>query len=73
MVGLLALAHDRGVEADLAVALDAILADGRLPDLQLLRTRFTPAVTSAPAVRIEMPHASAYDPLLSTLVREIAA
>lgn len=73
MVGLLALAHDRGVEVDLAVALDAILDDGCLPDLGLLRTLFTPEVASAPMVRIEMPRASAYDPLLSTLVREIAA
>ena len=73
MVGLLALAHDRGVEADLAVALDAILSDGCLPDLALLRARFTPEVTSAPMVRIEIPHASTYDPLLSTLGREIAA
>lgn len=60
---MLTLALDRGFEADLAVALDAILADGRLPGLQPPRTRFTP----------EMPDASAYDPLLSNLVREIAA
>ncbi len=73
MVGLLALAHDRGVEADLAAMLDAILDDGRLPDLGLLRTRFTPQVTSAPSVWIEMPRASIYDPLLSAPVREIAA
>lgn len=73
MVGLLALAHDLGVEADLAVVLDAILDNGRLPDLGRLRTQFTPKAASAPAVRIEMPHASAYDPLLSSAPREITA
>ena len=64
MVGLLALAHDRGVEADIATALGVMLDDGLLPELAEMRHRFTPAITPAPAVRIEMPHASAYDRLL---------
>ena len=73
MVGLLALAHDQGVEADLAAALDALLDAGELPDLACLRTRFTPATLSAPAIRIEMPRASIYDPLLGGLCGELAA
>jgi len=32
MVGLLALAHDRACEAELAAILDADLAAGKLPD-----------------------------------------
>ena len=73
MVGLLALAHDLGVEADLAAALDTILDDGGLPDLASLRTRFTPKPPPAPQVHIEMPRASAYDPLLAGRYQEIAA
>lgn len=73
MVGLLALAHDLGVEADLAAALDTILDDGGLPDLASLRTRFTPKPPPAPQVHIEMPRARAYDPLLAGRYQEIAA
>src|SRR5665213_2452631 len=42
MVGLLALAHERTCEAELAVALQAALDDGILPDLQGLIERFRP-------------------------------
>ena len=73
MVGLLSLAHDQGVEADLAAALDAILDAGELPDLGDLRIRFTPAASSAPTIHIEMPRASIYDPLLAGLCGELAA
>jgi hypothetical protein len=41
MVGLLALAHDRACEAELADAIDADLDAGVLPDLVGLRERFT--------------------------------
>lgn len=73
MVGLLALAHDQGVEADLAAALDALLDAGELPDLADLRSRFTPATASVPRVHIEMPHASIYDPLLGGVCGEVVA
>jgi hypothetical protein len=46
---LLALAHDRTCEAELAQAIDAELDAGRLPDLALLRQRFGPSSASAPA------------------------
>jgi hypothetical protein len=39
-VGLLALAHDRACEADLADAIDADLDAGRLPELDRLRERY---------------------------------
>jgi hypothetical protein len=73
MVGLLALAHDRGVEGEIAATLDALLDAGELPDLASIQSRFTPRATSAPPVRIDLPRASAYDPLLSASCREIAA
>lgn len=73
MVGLLALAHDQGVEADLADALDAILAAGGLPDLADLRARFMPADATVPSVHVEIPAAASYDQLLTAPAMEIAA
>jgi hypothetical protein len=46
-VELLALAHDRSCEAELAELIDAQLDAGRLPDLALLRERFSPNAASA--------------------------
>ena len=43
MVGLLALAHERACEAELATALDAILDAGDLPELTALQHRFMPS------------------------------
>lgn len=73
MVGLLALAHDQGVEADLASALDGILDTGDLPDLADLRVRFMPASGIIPSVHIEMPGADSYDRLLTASGTEMAA
>jgi hypothetical protein len=42
MVDLLALAHERGCEAELAMALEAALCANELPDIALLRARFAP-------------------------------
>ncbi len=64
MVGLLALAHDRGVEADLATALEATLDAGELPDLATMLRRFTPAVATAPAVRVDLPPPAIYNGLI---------
>ena len=66
MVGLLALAHDRVCEAELAIALDAILDAGEAPDLTTLQQRFTPASMAVPHVTVTIPAAMAYDALLST-------
>jgi Mu transposase-like protein len=66
MVGLLALAHDRACEAELAAALDALLGDGELPDLTVLQQRFMPSCATVPVVTVSLPAAAAYDVLLST-------
>src|ERR1700675_4884587 len=42
MVGLLALAHDRACEGELAEAIDAELDAGKLADLDILGRRFAP-------------------------------
>lgn len=66
MVGLLALAHERACEAQLAEALDAELDTGRLPDLEALSRQFTPDDAAVPDVTIEFADLAAYDALLST-------
>ena len=74
MVGLLALAHDQSVEGELALALDAVLDSGALPDLAILRTRFTPSAASAPIVIIKIPPLRLYDGLLpNTQIEGLAA
>jgi hypothetical protein len=65
MVGLLALAHDRACEVELAMALGASLDDGRILDLTALQERFMPSHLSVPVVTVSLPAAIAYDPLLN--------
>ena len=48
MVGLLALAHERACEAELALALEADLDAGDLPDLKALIERFRPKDAAGP-------------------------
>ncbi len=64
MVGLLALAHDRACEAELAAALDTILDGSDMPDLTILQQRFMPSCTTVPVVTVSLPAAIAYDALL---------
>jgi hypothetical protein len=64
MVGLLALAHERACEAELAGELEAILGARELPDLAELRSRFTPKQTVLPSVTVSLPAAITYDALL---------
>ena len=63
MVGLLALAHDRACEAELAEAIDAELDAGRLPDLDTLRRRFAPHPTAIPDITVEVASLHLYDEL----------
>ena len=63
MVGLLALAHDRACEAELATAIEADLDAGQLPDLGRLRERFQPDAASIPDVVVELASLSLYDEL----------
>lgn len=69
MVELLALAHDRACEAELADILAADLAAGRMPDMAALRTRFAPDPAMLPDVVVELVPLTAYDALLD----EVAA
>lgn len=64
MVGLLDLAGNHGVEAQLAERLDTLLALGNLPDLEKLFNEFAPREAECPVVVVEMPDASLYDTLL---------
>jgi hypothetical protein len=63
MVGLLALAHDRACEAELADAIDAVLDAGGLPDLDSLRRRFKPDRAIIPDVAVALVPLSTYDEL----------
>src|SRR5712691_8704486 len=63
MVGLLALAHDRACEAELAEAIDAELDAGRLPDLDLLGRRFAPDPAAIPDITVELVPLHLYDEL----------
>jgi hypothetical protein len=62
-VGLLALAHDRGCEAELAEAINAELDAGRLPDLDTLGRRFAPHPAAMPDITVEVASLHLYDEL----------
>ncbi|MGH8297360.1 MAG: IS21 family transposase, partial [Steroidobacteraceae bacterium] len=63
LVALLALAHDRACEAELAQALEAELAAGRLPDLDGLSRRFAPDPATIPEITIAVVPLHLYDEL----------
>jgi hypothetical protein len=73
MVGLLALAHERACEAELADQLELILAAGERSDLDALQTQFAPACSCPPHVTVALPLAAAYDALLSNHAAEVSA
>jgi hypothetical protein len=54
-VELLALAHERSCEADLAAALVEQMGDGGVPDLAPLRARFAPIAARLPVVAVNCP------------------
>jgi Mu transposase, C-terminal domain len=66
MVDLLALAHDRGCEAELAALLDADLDAGRLPDMATLRQRFVPDPARLPNVVVQLVPLCTYEDLLGS-------
>jgi hypothetical protein len=69
MVSLLALAHDRCCEAELATALTEQMA-GAEPtkiDVAALQTRFTPVPARMPDVVVSLPSVASYDLLLPSL------
>jgi hypothetical protein len=53
--------HERGCEAELALALQASLDDGVLPDLAALIERFRPRDAALPTVLITLPSLAIYD------------
>ncbi|WP_210330505.1 MULTISPECIES: IS21 family transposase [Methylocystis] len=64
MVDLLALAHERACEAELAEALgDGLRADD-LPDMTALRARFTPDPAKMPTVVVTLAPLQSYETLL---------
>jgi hypothetical protein len=64
-VELLALAHERACEAELADAIATDLDAGRLPDLAALRIRFRPEQAQVPDVAVELAPLAVYDELAS--------
>ena len=66
-VELLALAHDRACEAELAEALAADVDAGRLPDLAFLSAYFGPSSASAPLINVDVVPLSAYDELVAVV------
>jgi len=64
-VELLALAHDRTCEAELAQIIDADLDAGRLPDLALLSGQFGPSPGSVPMIEVKLVPLSIYDELVA--------
>jgi hypothetical protein len=63
MVGLLALAHDRACEAELAHAIEADLDAGNVPHLDQLHEDFKPDRVTFPDVAVELTPLAAYDEL----------
>lgn len=61
MVGLLALAHERACEAELAHLLAAELEAGRTPDLEAMRACFARPGAEAPHVTVHLEALCAYD------------
>ena len=72
MVDLLALAHDRGCEADLATVLTVGLDAGTLPDMTILRERFAPDPAALPQVVVHLTPLVAYEALLDGGMGEAA-
>jgi len=68
MVGLLALAHDRACEAELAAAVEVELDAGRLPDLDTLTRRFASHPAAIPDITVAAAPLHLYDEL-STVER----
>ncbi len=64
IVELLALAHERGCEQELARVLETGLEAGLLPDIKTLRARFGPSPQAMPVVIVKLTTPDAYDELI---------
>src|SRR3546814_21156246 len=67
MVGLLALAHDRRCEAELADCIAADLEAERLPDLAVLQAPLAPDPACVPQVTIQLASLDSYESLLDAV------
>jgi hypothetical protein len=72
MVSLLALAHDRGCEAELAAALTEQMAGpeatgGGVINVPALQARFAPVPAKMPDVVVDLPPVASYDVLLLSM------
>lgn len=65
-VELLALAHDRGCEGELAGELARVLKVGDLPDLAALRRKFAPDPACLPTVSVQSVSLGSYEALVKT-------
>lgn len=63
-VELLALAHDRGCERELAERLGALLDADQLPDIVALRTAFAPDPARLPSVNVQLASLQGYEALI---------
>jgi len=66
MVDLLAMAHERNCEGELADLLADCLQAGQLPDMGALRTRFAPDPAHLPTVVVRLGPLQAYEALIDT-------
>ena len=67
-VELLALAHDRGCERELADELEGVLDAGQLPDPVALRRQFGPDPSDLPTVTVQQVGLDSYDALVAPAV-----
>jgi hypothetical protein len=72
MVSLLALAHDRGCEAELAAALTEQMAGSEamangVIDVPTLQARFAPVPATMPDIAVKLPAVASYDVLLPSM------
>lgn len=67
MVDLLALAHDRGCERELAEQLAETLDAGDLPDIAVLRTLFGPDPARLPTVSVQLASLNGYEALIGAI------
>jgi len=69
MVELLAMAHERSCEAELAAELATAHQAGELPDIAALRRRFAPDRAQLPEVTVHLASLKAYESLITTAMR----
>lgn len=68
LVELLSMAHERGIEAEIAAALSCHQETRTLPDIGELRERFVDVERAAPDITVELPDLSVFDVLCTPAV-----